>query len=87
MDRRTDGYPRTPGGRQRPGTSDLGAAAAKRLLERRGIAATEIDLIIVATVTPDMFFPSTACLVQHKIGASKAWDLIFPARAPVLYTH
>jgi len=54
-------------------TSDLGAAAAKRLLERRGIAATEIDLIIVATVTPDMFFPSTACLVQNKIGASKAW--------------
>jgi 3-oxoacyl-[acyl-carrier-protein] synthase III len=54
-------------------TSDLGAAAANRLLEQRGIAATELDLIIVATVTPDMFFPSTACLVQTKIGAKKAW--------------
>ena len=54
-------------------TSDLGAAAAKRLLEQRGIGATDIDLIIVATVTPDMFFPSTACLVQTKIGAKNAW--------------
>jgi 3-oxoacyl-[acyl-carrier-protein] synthase-3 len=54
-------------------TSDLGAAAAKQLLERRGIDAAEIDLIIVATVTPDMFFPSTACLVQTKIGAKNAW--------------
>jgi 3-oxoacyl-[acyl-carrier-protein] synthase-3 len=55
------------------GTSDLGAAAAKRLLEKRGLDPKEIDLIIVATVTPDMFFPSTACLVQDKIGASNAW--------------
>jgi 3-oxoacyl-[acyl-carrier-protein] synthase III len=54
-------------------TSDLGASAAQRLLEQRGIRASEIDLIIVATVTPDMFFPSTACLVQKKIGAQKAW--------------
>jgi 3-oxoacyl-[acyl-carrier-protein] synthase-3 len=54
-------------------TSDLGAAAARRLLEQRSIPAAEIDLIIVATVTPDMFFPSTACLVQNKIGAVNAW--------------
>jgi 3-oxoacyl-[acyl-carrier-protein] synthase-3 len=54
-------------------TSDLGAAAAMRLLQQRGIEADEIDLIIVATVTPDMFFPSSACLVQTKIGAKKAW--------------
>jgi 3-oxoacyl-[acyl-carrier-protein] synthase III len=54
-------------------TSDLATAAAKRLLEKRGIDATEIDLIIVATVTPDMFFPSSACLVQNKIGAKRAW--------------
>ena len=54
-------------------TSDLAAGAAQKVLERRGIGADELDLIIVATVTPDMFFPSTACVVQDKIGASKAW--------------
>src|SRR6185295_9002724 len=54
-------------------TSDLAAAAAKSLLHKRGISAAEIDLIIVGTVTPDMFFPSTACLVQMKIGAKNAW--------------
>ena len=54
-------------------TSDLGAGAAKRLLEKSGLNPNEIDLIIVATVTPDMFFPSSACLVQTKIGANKAW--------------
>src|SRR3989441_12976885 len=48
-------------------TSDLGAGAAKRLLAQRGISADEIDLIIVATVTPDMCFPSTACILQTKI--------------------
>jgi 3-oxoacyl-[acyl-carrier-protein] synthase-3 len=53
-------------------TSDLGAAAAKRALENAGILAEEIDLIIVATITPDMPFPSTACLIQQKIGARKA---------------
>jgi 3-oxoacyl-[acyl-carrier-protein] synthase III len=54
-------------------TSDLASIAAKRLCEKRGIDPAEIDLIIVATVTPDMFFPSSACLVQTKIGAKKAW--------------
>jgi 3-oxoacyl-[acyl-carrier-protein] synthase III len=53
--------------------SDLGAQAARIVLEKRGIDASEIDLIIFATVTPDMFFPSSACLVQTKIGASRAW--------------
>jgi 3-oxoacyl-[acyl-carrier-protein] synthase-3 len=53
-------------------TSDLAANAAKRAIEQAGIAAEEIDLIIVATVTPDMFFPSTACFVQQKIGAKQA---------------
>lgn len=43
------------------------------MLAQRGLAADAIDLIIVATVTPDMFFPSTACVVQEKIGASAAW--------------
>jgi 3-oxoacyl-[acyl-carrier-protein] synthase-3 len=55
------------------GTSDLATESAKLLLQQRRIDATELDLIIVATVTPDMFFPSTACLVQHKIGAKNAW--------------
>lgn len=54
-------------------TSDLGAEAAKLALQRRGMDAAEVDLIIVATVTPDMFFPSSACLLQHKIGAKNAW--------------
>ena len=54
-------------------TSDLAAEAAKKCLAMRGIDASEVDAIIVATVTPDMFFPATACLVQDKIGASKAW--------------
>ena len=54
-------------------SSDLAAEAAKKVLEKRGIDASEIELIIFATVTPDMFFPSSACLVQNKIGASRAW--------------
>jgi 3-oxoacyl-[acyl-carrier-protein] synthase-3 len=54
-------------------TSDLGALAAQDLLKKRGIAATEIELVIVATVTPDMFFPPTACLIQDRIGAKNAW--------------
>ncbi len=54
-------------------TSDLAANAARKILEKRGIAATELDLIIVATVTPDMLFPSAACLLQMKIGAKNAW--------------
>lgn len=54
-------------------TSDLAAAAVCNLLEQRGITAADIDCIIVATVTPDMFFPSTACVLQEKIGARNAW--------------
>jgi 3-oxoacyl-[acyl-carrier-protein] synthase-3 len=53
-------------------TSDLAAKAALAAMENAGITAEEINLIIVATVTPDMFFPSTACFVQTKIGATKA---------------
>ena len=58
-------------------TSDLAANAAKRAMEKGGITADQIDLIIVATITPDMLFPSTACLVQQKIGAGRcaAFDL------------
>ena len=53
--------------------SDLGAKAAMGVIEKRGIAPSDIDLIVFATVTPDMFFPSTACLLQSKIGATRAW--------------
>ncbi|MFN3386491.1 MAG: beta-ketoacyl-ACP synthase III [Candidatus Thermochlorobacter sp.] len=54
-------------------TAYMCAEASKSLLEKRGISAAEIDLIIVATISPDMFFPSTACLVQDMIGAKRAW--------------
>src|SRR5579872_6489370 len=59
-------------------TSDMAVEAAKAVLEQRGIAATEIEAILVCTVTPDMMFPSTACLVQHQLGATGAWgfDLV-----------
>jgi 3-oxoacyl-[acyl-carrier-protein] synthase III len=55
------------------GTSALAARAAQDALDRRGMTADELELIIVATVTPDMMFPATACLVQDKIKARKAW--------------
>ena len=53
-------------------TSDLATHAALRAMEKAQVTADQIDLIIVATITPDMPFPSTACLVQHKIGARRA---------------
>jgi 3-oxoacyl-[acyl-carrier-protein] synthase-3 len=55
------------------GVSDICVQAAKKVLEQRGIEASEIEAIIVGTVTPDMMFPSTACLVQDRIGAKGAW--------------
>jgi 3-oxoacyl-[acyl-carrier-protein] synthase-3 len=54
-------------------SSHLGTAAAKKLLAATGVTAEEIDLIVVATVTPDMFFPATACLIQERLGAKNAW--------------
>jgi len=53
-------------------TSDLATEAAKRALDNAGISADELDLIIVATITPDMLFPSVACLVQANLKATKA---------------
>jgi 3-oxoacyl-[acyl-carrier-protein] synthase-3 len=55
------------------GNSYMAIRAAKECLERAGVGADEIDVVIVATVTPDMMFPSTACLVQAGIGANRAW--------------
>ena len=73
------------------GVSDICVHAAEKCLAARGIEASEVECIIVGTVTPDMMFPATACLVQDKIGAKGAWgfdvvrraarDLIFRAAA------
>jgi 3-oxoacyl-[acyl-carrier-protein] synthase III len=54
-------------------TSDLAKEAAMAALQRAGLTAKDINLIVVGTVTPDMMFPSTACLLQEKIGAHHAW--------------
>ena len=54
-------------------TSDLAVAAVKNLLESHPFDLQEVDLIVVGTVTPDMMYPSTACLVQHKLGIENTW--------------
>ncbi|MGG5461690.1 beta-ketoacyl-ACP synthase III [Clostridium sp. B9] len=54
-------------------TSDLATEASKKALEQSGLSPEDIDLIILATVTPDNFTPSTACIVQDKLGAKNAW--------------
>src|SRR5258708_1295816 len=54
-------------------SSHMATEAAKQLLLKTNTNPSEIDLIIVASVTPDMLFPATACLVQDRIGAKKAW--------------
>jgi 3-oxoacyl-[acyl-carrier-protein] synthase-3 len=54
-------------------TSMMGAEAVRQLMERRGLQSGDIDAIIVATVTPDMLFPATACLIQDQLGLSGAW--------------
>jgi 3-oxoacyl-[acyl-carrier-protein] synthase III len=54
-------------------TSHMATEAAKKLLAQTNTDPAEIDLIVLASVTPDMFFPATACLVQDRIGAKNAW--------------
>jgi 3-oxoacyl-[acyl-carrier-protein] synthase-3 len=54
-------------------SSHLGTEAAKKLLAAKGLSAEQIDMIVVATVTPDMLFPATACLIQDRLGATRAW--------------
>src|SRR4030081_1998396 len=60
------------------GTSDMDIKEAKAVLANAGIDGSDLDVILVCTVTPNMLFPSTVCLVQHSIGAKGAWgfDLI-----------
>ena len=54
-------------------SSDMAVSAAREALEQRGIPASDLEVIIVCTVTPDMMFPATACLVQNQLGANRAW--------------
>jgi 3-oxoacyl-[acyl-carrier-protein] synthase-3 len=54
-------------------TSDLGREAAIKAIENAGLSPSDIGFIVVGTVTPDMMFPSTACIIQNKIGARRAW--------------
>jgi len=54
-------------------TSDLAAEAARGAIAQAGLTSADIDFIVVGTTTPDTMFPSTACLLQHKIGATRAW--------------
>jgi 3-oxoacyl-[acyl-carrier-protein] synthase-3 len=54
-------------------TSTMGAEAVRRLMAQRGVAPDEVDALIVATVTPDMLFPATACLIQDRLGLPRAW--------------
>ena len=54
-------------------TSSMGAEAVRRLLARRGLSPDNVDALIVATATPDMMFPATACLIQDQLGFSQAW--------------
>ena len=76
----TDEWIRTRTGIERrhvvePGTptSEIAALAVRDALDRRGMAAADLDLIVVGTVTPDMIFPATACLIQDKLKATRAW--------------
>jgi 3-oxoacyl-[acyl-carrier-protein] synthase-3 len=58
---------------QEVATSDMAILAAREALAQRGIEASELDALLMCTVTPDMMFPATACLVQHRLGAKNVW--------------
>jgi 3-oxoacyl-[acyl-carrier-protein] synthase-3 len=68
-------------------TSDMGAEAVKRLFQKTGIKPDEIELILCATITPDMFFPNTACVIADKTGIQNAWGFdLSAACSGFLYT-
>ncbi len=54
-------------------TSTMGAEAVRRLMAQRGLGPDDVDALIVATVTPDMVFPATACLIQDQVGLRNTW--------------
>jgi 3-oxoacyl-[acyl-carrier-protein] synthase-3 len=55
------------------GTSDLAVEASREAIAKAGLTPADIDFIVVGTITPDMMFPTTACLLQHKLGITHAW--------------
>ena len=63
-------------------TSDLAAEAARAAIAQAGLIPSDIEFLVVGTTTPDMFFPSTACLVQHEIGAVAPGASIWAPPAP-----
>ena len=65
-------------------TSDMAVEAAKRALASRGVDPASVEMIIVCTVTPDHFFPATACLVQDRLGAKGAWGFDLSAACSAL---
>ena len=68
-------------------TSDLAVEASRKALAQRGLEPSQVEVIVVGTVTPDMFFPSTACVVQSKLGAKGAWGFdLSAACSAFLYT-
>ena len=69
------------------GASDLGANAVEGLLKKKNLKADEIDLIICATATPDMLFPSTACIIADKIGAKNAFCFDLMAAVLAFYSR
>jgi 3-oxoacyl-[acyl-carrier-protein] synthase-3 len=72
MDHRAHGHQGTAHRRPEEATSDLSARAARQALERAGVSPDSVDLVVVATCTPDHLFPSTACLVQKALGLTNA---------------
>src|SRR3979490_65596 len=63
-------------------SAHMATEAAKTLLAETRTDPAEIDLIVLASVTPDMFFPATACLVQGRLGPHNAWGFVLPAASP-----
>ena len=68
-------------------TSQMATHAARRALDNAGLSAEEVELIIVATITPDTPTPATACYIQQNLGATRQWPSISPPHAPAFFTR